>query len=99
MLPLGRTLASTVIKVPHHGSRTSLSEPFLRSIHPQYAVISVGRNNRYRHPHPETIQALSTTAIYRTDRDGAIGMHLKPDGSLLVKTWQQPVCSRSRPAG
>lgn len=89
MLPLGRTLASTVIKVPHHGSRTSLSEPFLRSIHPQYAVISVGRNNRYRHPHPETIQALSTTAIYRTDRDGAIGMHLKPDGSLLVKTWQQ----------
>jgi len=89
MLPLGGTLASTVIKVPHHGSRTSLSEPFLRSIHPRYAVISVGRKNRYGHPHPATIEVLGTTVTYRTDRDGAIGMHLKPDGSLLVKTWQQ----------
>lgn len=89
MLPLGGTLASTVIKVPHHGSRTSLSNAFFRSIHPQYAVISVGRKNSYGHPHPATIAVLGTTVTYRTDRDGAIGMHLKPDGSLLIKTWQQ----------
>lgn len=89
MLPLGHTLASTVIKVPHHGSRTSLSEAFLRSIHPQYAIISVGRKNSYGHPHPATIAALGTTVTYRTDRDGAIGLHLKPDGSVHVKTWQQ----------
>lgn len=89
LLPLGKTLVSTVLKIPHHGSRTSLSESFLRSIHPRYALISVGRNNRYSHPHPATLQTLSGTDIYRTDRDGAVSFLLKPDGTIAIKTWQQ----------
>lgn len=95
LLPLGNRLASTILKVPHHGSRSSLSEPFLRRIHPRYAIISVGRNNSYGHPHQATVQALQETDIYRTDRDGAVGVHLKSDGSITVKTWRQ---TRLQPA-
>jgi len=95
LLPLGNILSSTVLKVPHHGSRTSLSASFLHSIKPQFAVISVGRTNRYGHPHPSTLQALSGSTVYRTDRDGAIGILVRRDGSIKVKTCQQERLQRA----
>lgn len=89
LLALGRHLKSTVLKVPHHGSRSSLSLPFLESVAPALAVISAGRNNRYGHPHAVTLDALAGTRIYRTDRDGAIGVLLHRSGAVSVKTWKE----------
>ena len=61
-----------VLKVGHHGSKTSSSKYFVDKIIPKYSVISVGRNNRYGHPHEETLSNLINTKILRTDSDGTI---------------------------
>ncbi|MGX1983150.1 DNA internalization-related competence protein ComEC/Rec2 [Thermolongibacillus altinsuensis] len=63
-----------ILKVGHHGSRTSTSQPFLTHIHPTVALISVGRNNRYHHPHGDVIERLQQkrVTIFRTDEHGAI---------------------------
>lgn len=64
----------TVLKVPHHGAQSSLDRAWIRQLRPQYAVISVGTGNPYGHPVTSVLQAYKDeeTAIYRTDRDGAI---------------------------
>lgn len=63
-----------VMKVPHHGSKTALSNEFLNKFKPQLAVISVGKNNRYNHPNEELLEKFSNLdiPIKRTDRDGTI---------------------------
>ena len=61
-----------VLKVGHHGSKTSSSKYFVDKIIPKYSVISVGRNNRYGHPHEEVLSNLINTRILRTDSDGTI---------------------------
>ena len=58
LLARAAPIDSDVLKVPHHGSRSSSSETFLRGVTPAAAVISVGRGNPYGHPHPEAIEAL-----------------------------------------
>jgi competence protein ComEC len=69
-----RMLASTVLKVGHHGSKTSSTAEFLEKVAPEYAVISVGYNNRFGHPHPDTIQRLldQRITVFRTDQQGAV---------------------------
>src|SRR5690606_25696745 len=70
----------TVLKAPHHGSRTSSTEPFLARTRPKYAVFCVGRRNRFGFPHPEIFeryQALGSEC-FRTDSDGAVT--LESDG-------------------
>lgn len=68
------TLHADVIKVSHHGSRTSSTQSFIEQVQPQYAVISAGLNNRYGHPHPEVLDILENNGVrvYRTDRQGAV---------------------------
>lgn len=61
-----------VLKVAHHGSRTSSSEEFLEQVKPEYAIISCGQNNDYGHPHKEVIGRLKGVKIYRTDKEGTI---------------------------
>jgi len=63
-----------VLKVAHHGSKTSSSRKFVKEVSPQWAVISAGRNNRYGHPHFETLKTLSDFGIkiLRTDEMGNI---------------------------
>ena len=58
----GAWLNSTVFKVPHHGSRSSITGPFLTAVSPKAAVISVGANNRFGHPHQEVIARLEEVA-------------------------------------
>jgi len=67
-------LKADVLKAGHHGSKGSSSPEFLEQIQPKLALISAGQNNRYRHPHQETLQRFEkfNTAIYRTDQQGAI---------------------------
>ena len=73
-----------VLKVGHHGSRTSTTEAFLEAVSPTIAVISCGEGNRYGHPHPETIERLEQKGItvYRTDIDGSVV--LKTDGKMFT---------------
>ncbi|HHY77026.1 MAG TPA: MBL fold metallo-hydrolase [Clostridiales bacterium] len=67
-------LSADVLKVAHHGSNTSTTEEFLDKVNPQYAVICVGKDNKYGHPHKETIDLLNKKGIkiYRTDESGTI---------------------------
>jgi competence protein ComEC len=64
----------TVLKVPHHGARSSLDPGWIRQLHPQYAVISVGAANPYGHPMESVLKTYQDQHIpvFRTDRDGAI---------------------------
>ena len=55
----GKNLQSNVLKIGHHGSKTSTSEQFLGYVDPEYAVISAGKNNRYGHPHQEVLDLLN----------------------------------------
>jgi len=79
-------LRSDVIKVPHHGGKTSVHPGMLFDISPSIAVISVGRDNTFGHPSEEMLEALSGRQIYRTDIDGAIKI-TETDEGLQVKTY------------
>lgn len=63
-----------VVKVPHHGSATSSSEAFVRALAPDVAVVSAGRSNNFGHPSPVVLSRYreASTAIFRTDQDGAV---------------------------
>lgn len=67
-------LTSTILKVGHHGSRTSTSVSFAKIVSPAYALISDGKDNKYGHPHPETLATLTELGvkIFRTDLLGSI---------------------------
>ena len=64
------------LKVGHHGSNTSSSKYFIDKINPKYSIISVGKNNIYKHPKEETLKNLKNTKIYRTDKQGSIKIEL-----------------------
>ena len=66
-----------VLKVGHHGSKTSSSELFINKIKPKYSIISVGKNNRYGHPNKEVLDNLKDSKIYRTDQDGSVMFKIK----------------------
>ncbi len=76
-------LRADVLKVGHHGSRTSSSTAFLAAVSPTVATISSGVRNRFGHPHPDTLKVLSgaNVAVFRTDRSGAI--RIATDGEEL----------------
>ena len=74
-----------VLKVGHHGSKTSSGKKFINEINPKYSIISVGKNNRYGHPNKEVINVLENSKIYRTDKDGSIMFKLKND-KLRIET-------------
>ena len=74
-----------ILKVGHHGSRTSSSEKFIDEIKPKYSVISVGKNNRYGHPNKEVLDNLKDSKIYRTDLDGSIMLKIKSN-KLKIET-------------
>ena len=74
-----------VLKVGHHGSKTSSSKGFIDEIDPKYGVISVGKNNRYGHPNKEVLNNLYNSKIYRTDQDGSIMFKIK-NNKLKIET-------------
>lgn len=75
-----------ILKVGHHGSKTSSSEEFINSVNPKYSIISVGKNNKFGHPNKEVLDNLSNSKIYRTDIDGSIMFKIKKD-KLRIETY------------
>ncbi len=75
-----------VLKTAHHGSKNSSSEEFLRQVKPVYAFISAGRENRYGHPHQETIGRLADVGskIYSTQQNGAIIVEVEDGETMKV---------------
>jgi competence protein ComEC len=78
------SLRATVLKVGHHGSATSTTPAFLAAVAPRLALVSVGADNRYGHPHPDVLRSLRAAGVpvLRTDRDGAIVV--RSDGRRLT---------------
>ncbi len=93
LLGSGADLRADVLKVGHHGSRTSTSEPFLEAVSPSIALISAGFENSFGHPHPDVVARLSErhAAVLRTDVDGLVTA--RTDGRRLwfdLQAWQAP---------
>ncbi len=89
MLDEGKEPRCTVLKVAHHGSKTSTTEAFLAAAAPRFAVISVGRDNTFGHPAAEIVERLQNAGakIYRTDEDGAVVF--RTDGKKMrVETFR-----------
>ena len=74
-----------VLKVGHHGSKTSSSKSFIDEINLKYSIISVGKNNRYGHPNDIVLETLEDSKIYRTDEDGSITFKIE-NNNLKIKT-------------
>ncbi len=87
----GHDIEAAILKVPHHGARGSVYEPFLRVVKPQVAVVSVGRANAYGHPSPAMLETYAGLGIplLRTDRHGAITV-------LGTETGLQVSCESGR---
>jgi competence protein ComEC len=88
LLKSGYPPGAQVLKTAHHGSSDATSKAFLARVGPEVAVISVGKDNPYGHPHKETLDALeeSVPALYRTDRDGTI--LVRSDGTSYSVTTE-----------
>src|SRR5207248_3173716 len=91
LLADGVISATDVLKVAHHGSRTSSTQAFLDAVHPSIALISAGFENSFNHPHPDVVQRLeeSHTTILRTDLDGLATV--RTDGTRLffaISPWR-----------
>lgn len=95
-----------VVKIPHHGSRTSSTPALIAATRPVIAVASAGRGNRYGHPHDAVLArwAAAGASVWRTDRDGTVEVTLRDDG-VFVRThragrgWSAPVQVAAGPGG
>lgn len=86
-----RQLRSDVLKVAHHGSRSSTLDLFLDTVRPRVAVVSCGRRNLFGHPHPDVVARLGERGarLLRTDRDGTVELRLR-DRHLFAIRERQP---------
>jgi competence protein ComEC len=88
----GPALRADILKVAHHGSRTSSTETFLDAVRPRLALISVGINNLYHHPSPEVVKRLGDhhARVLRTDRSGEIAVWFGKGGRMRIETPGAP---------
>jgi competence protein ComEC len=92
----GEPLRADVLKVGHHGSNTSSTEPFLAAVAPAFALISDGFENSFHHPHPHVLERLAEhhAATLRTDLEGLITV--RTDGQRIsVETYRWRAASHS----
>lgn len=82
----GSDFKADIYKAAHHGSDTSIFEPFVRSIKPYYVAVQCGSNNSYGHPNEEFLEAFSKYSIKRTDIDGKFTYKISSDGNI----WEDP---------
>lgn len=83
-------LNADVLKVGHHGSKTSTTDAFLEKVAPEYAIISVGKNNRYNHPSKEVVERLEENHvnIFRTDQHGAVHYEFTNQRGTVLGNWR-----------
>ena len=82
-------LKSDVLKLGHHGSKTSSSVPFVTAVNPTYAIIPSGRRNRFRHPHKQVLNRLDSLHIpyINTAKKGTITFTFVPDSISYTTMW------------
>jgi competence protein ComEC len=87
-----REIRADVLKVGHHGSRTSSTSALLDAVHPRIALISCGLHNTFGHPHPSVIESLRSRGIHtwRTDRNGAIDVDFLPARIVVHRQFDTP---------
>ena len=86
----GADLHADILKVPHHGSRTSSTEAFINAVSPRYAIISVGERSRFGHPHRAVVDRYLARGVklLQTGRDGMVTV--ETDGSSIdVRTYRK----------
>jgi competence protein ComEC len=85
----GAALASQVLLAPHHGSKTSSTESFLKTVNPQHVVMQNGYRNRFGHPHPSVSQRYLDLGLnqWRSDLDGAVIMDVAMQ-SITLHAWR-----------
>ncbi|MEQ9503645.1 MAG: DNA internalization-related competence protein ComEC/Rec2 [Deltaproteobacteria bacterium] len=78
----GRDVRADVVKAPHHGSRTSSTEPFVAAVGAEHVVFTVGHRDRFGHPHAEVVERWQEAGarVWRTDRDGAVTVVVGEEG-------------------
>ena len=78
-------LQANILKIAHHGSKTSTTEDFLKTISPKIALIGVGKNNTFGHPNEQVIERLKENGVkvYRTDTDGEISIVVNRNGEIV----------------
>ena len=78
-----------MLKVAHHGSKTSSHQPFLERVRPTFAVISAGFRSPFGHPHPSVVKRLEQNGarVLRTDREGTISISTDAE-KLFVSTYR-----------
>ena len=79
-------LKADVLKVAHHGSKTSTIQEFFEKVNPKICLIGVGENNMFGHPANEVVERLSGRKIYRTDKNGEITLETNGNGGIRIKT-------------
>ncbi|MEP6753903.1 MAG: ComEC/Rec2 family competence protein [Chthonomonadales bacterium] len=91
MVSLRANLKADVLKLGHHGSHTSSTDPFMDAVHPQAVVISAGRKNRFGHPHRDVVDRMKVRGIrvFRTDLQGSI--ELTSDGKHIEMSGKKPL--------
>jgi competence protein ComEC len=97
ILHIGTWLQSDVIKVPHHGGKTSAHEPFFEAASPEIAVISAGRENPFGHPHQQTLDVLKDIRVFTTSESGAIRI-TEAESGLKAETFQDCQLKRTNSA-
>lgn len=81
-------LQANILKVAHHGSKTSSINEFVEKVRPQISVIGVGENNKFGHPNLQTLETLKSygSKVYRTDLGGEITIKVNKKGKMKIKT-------------
>ena len=84
----GKQLKSDILKVAHHGSKTSSTKEFLNEVKPSISLVGVGKKNKFGHPNSDVINRINqlNSKIYRTDLCGEITLSVNKDGKVIVKT-------------
>lgn len=84
-------LAATLLIAPHHGSKTSSTEAFIRQVNPSIVIFTAGYHNQFGHPKPEVVERYRAlgSRLYRSDRDGAVLLRFEKEGAVKMQTWRQ----------
>jgi competence protein ComEC len=90
------SLRCDLLKVPHHGSKSSSSDPFVKRTGPKVAVVTVGRGNPYHHPSDVTLSRYEEigSQLYRTDRDGAVMVRIR-NNRFDIACWNDLIMKRT----